>query len=173
MNHDDCDPLLDVLFGDNDPPPREFPSLSPDELRGAPELPKAEVDRLVDRLNFESFAETVFGVPAEPILSDHGDPRVGPNGKPMFGKTTSLDELSQMVMKTAQMVAEAAQRGEPEALAILQSGRNREALQASTEDFRQRMAEKADEFAPMIAPFIKAWAANDHGAMRQAVAQML
>jgi hypothetical protein len=40
--------------------------------------------------------------------------------------------------------------------------------EGSVENFKRRIAEAADEFAPEIAPFVKAWATNDQAAMRRA-----
>jgi hypothetical protein len=181
VKHDDLDPVFHDVFGGSDPAPTASPEpLNLDYRYAQPESSreKAAADQLVERINFEHFAETVFGAEPAPIFPNVGEQRIGPNGKPItFGKADSMDELESSFRRLIKAVQDGVRNNDPETLAFLDAGRRREQREQRTASFTKRMAEVAGEFGdpalPEVGAFLKGFAAGDRAAMRTAVRQMV
>jgi hypothetical protein len=132
-------------------------------------LSPAEASALRRQVETNGLIREVLGFDS-PAVVEVGADLLGVNGKPL-NKSVSA-ELESSFRKLINAVITGVDRGDPEALALVQSGRDRMLAKSSAEDFKRRMAEQADEFAPAVAPFVKAWAVNDHAAMRRAVEEM-
>jgi hypothetical protein len=134
------------------------------------QLTPRESAALRQQIETNALVHDVLGLDSESVLRVDAKP-LGANGKPLSlsSKAKSMEELERDFQSLVKAVTEGVERGDPESLAIVQSGRDRMLAKGSTEHFKRRMAEAADEFAPEVASFVKAWVAGDDAAMRKAV----
>lgn len=129
-----------------------------------PDLSPAESATLRDRIETNGLVREVLGVDSPSVLQVDATP-LGANGKPL-GKLDSTAQLESSFKRLIDAVIKGVANGDPEALEIV--SRNR----PSVPPLIKRMAERADEFAPAMSPFVKAWADNDRTGMRAAVREL-
>jgi hypothetical protein len=130
------------------------------------QLSPAEASALRRQVETNGLIRELLGFDSPAVVEVDAD-LLGVNGKPLH--KSAADELESSFRKLINAVITGVECGDPEALAIVQSGRDRMLAKGSAESFKRRMAERADEFAPGVASFVKAWVAGDDAAMRRAV----
>ncbi len=144
------------------PPQTEF------QLPTSSVLSAAESAHIAQQIESNALIEELLGIKL-PNVVDAPDTLMplGVDGQPL--NKSASEQLESSFRKLINAVATGVERGDPEALAIVQSGRDHSLVKGGAEQLKRRMAEAVEEFAPEIAPFVKAWAAGDHAAMRRAV----
>jgi hypothetical protein len=136
------------------------------ELPTAAPLSARESAALRQEIEANGLIREVLGVDMPSAL--HVDATLlGADGKPL--NKSASDELESSFRRLINAVVTGVERGDPEALALVQTGRDHSLAKSGAEKLKHQMAEAADEFAPTMAPFVKAWATNDLAAMRRAV----
>ena len=130
-------------------------------------LSAAESARLTQQIESKGLIEELLGI-TYPTMVDVPDSvmPLGVNGQPL--SKSAADELEASFRRLVNAVVTGVENGDPEALALVESGRDRG---TAVDSLIQRMAAHADEFLPdsVAGAFIKAFAAGDRAAMRRAV----